>query len=158
MTTHTQRRRLPYPPDKIFDLVADVERYPEFLPWCSAVRVRERTRDDEGRDVVVADLSVRFKMFQETFKSRVISDPARRRIDIDYLDGPFRYLENRWLFEENTDGTCTVDFWIDFEFRSRALQLLISAVFSEAVRRMVSAFDTRAHQLYGAPRGAPRLG
>ncbi len=148
MTVHNQRRRLPYSADAILELVADVEKYPEFLPWCSEVVVRGRKKDEAGREVIIANLSANFKMFQETFQSRVIVDRARRRIDIDYLDGPFKHLENRWLFEPNADGSCTVDFHIDFEFRSRALQMLISAVFGEAVRRMVGAFDARAKALH----------
>lgn len=152
MKTHHQRRRVPYPPEDIYALVADVERYPEFLPWCNWVQIIERKTDAEGREVVVADLGARFKVVQETFRSRVVLDPAARQIDIDYIDGPFRTLENRWLFEENPDGTCTIDFDIAFEFRSRTLQMLISAVFQEAVRRMVGAFDDRAHALYGGRR------
>ena len=149
MTVHQQTRRLPHPPGAVFDIVADVERYPEFLPWCSNLRVRSRETDAAGREIVIADMTVRFKMFRESFKSRVIADRAAKRIDIDYLDGPFSHLENRWLFLENPDGSCTVDFHIDFEFRSRMLQLAISAVFHEAVRRMVAAFDARAVSLYG---------
>ncbi|MGF1454981.1 MAG: type II toxin-antitoxin system RatA family toxin [Alphaproteobacteria bacterium] len=148
MTVHNQRRRLPYKPDDILELVADIEKYPEFLPWCNRVIVRSRTKDDQGREIVTADLNARFKVVQESFKSRVRTDRAGRRIDIDYIDGPFKHLENRWLFEENPDGTCTVDFHIEFEFRNKALQLLISSVFGEAVRRMVGAFDARAHDLH----------
>ncbi len=151
MPVHNQKRRLPYTPDQIFDLVADVERYPEFLPWCSAIRVRRRDVHEDGKEHLTADMTVSFKMFRESFQSRVILDRQNKRIDIDYLDGPFRYLENRWLFDENPDGSCTVDFHIDFEFRSRALQLMMSAVFGEAVRRMVAAFDKRADALYGRP-------
>ncbi len=149
MTVHQQTKRLPHPPEAVFDIVADIQQYPEFLPWCSAVRVRSSNADDEGREIVIADMTVRFKMFRETFTSRVILDRASRRIDIDYLDGPFSHLENRWLFLENADGSTTVDFHIDFEFRSRMLQLAISAVFHEAVRRMVAAFDARATALHG---------
>ncbi len=151
MTVHQQQRRLPYSPEQIFDLVADVERYPEFLPWCHTARIRERSTDAQGREVIIADLGVRFKLYRESFRSRVVLDQDAKRIDIDYLKGPFSHLENRWLFLENPDGSCTVDFHIDFAFSSTMLQMLISAVFSEAVRRMVSAFDARAHDLYGAP-------
>lgn len=148
MTTHSQRKHVPHRPEAIYSLVADIERYPEFLPWCTKIRVLNRREEEDGIEIVDAEMHVRFKMFRERFKSRVKLNKAARRIDIAYIDGPFRYLENRWLFEENPDGSCTIDFYIDFEFKSRALQMLISAVFGEAVKKMVSAFDVRADQLY----------
>jgi coenzyme Q-binding protein COQ10 len=141
MPTHAERRFLPYRPEQLFDLVADVERYPEFLPWCVAVRIRER--DD---DVLVADLVIGFKMVRERFTSRVtLSYPER--IDVEYTHGPLRHLNNHWVFEPVPNG-CVIDFYVDFEFRSRVLQKLIGALFNEAVKRMVAAFETRAHQLY----------
>ena len=142
MPTHAEKRVLPYTPEQLFALVADVERYPEFLPWCVGARVRERTAD-----TVVADLIIGFKMFRERFTSRVKLD-APRRIDVAYTDGPFRYLNNYWTFER-VPGGCRVDFFVDFEFKSRLLQKVIEVLFGEAVRRMVAAFEQRAEKLYG---------
>jgi len=145
MPTHAEKRVLPYRPEQLFALVADIERYPEFLPWCVACRVRRR----DG-DVIWGDLMVGFKVFRETFSSKVtLNSPDR--IDVEYVDGPFRYLNNHWLFEPVDGGASTaIDFYIDFEFRSRMLQAVAGAVFNEAVRRMVSAFEARAHAVYGA--------
>ena len=149
MPTHAEERQLPFTQQQLFDLVADVERYPEFLPWCTACRVRKR----EGR-LIEADLLVGFKMVRERFTSRVTLS-APDRIDVEYLDGPFRYLNNHWIFKPIDNG-CVIDFYIDFEFRSRLLQRLMGPLFNEAVRRMVSAFETRARALYGSgPDGAP---
>src|SRR5581483_12048034 len=128
-----------------FDLVADVERYPEFLPWCVAARIRERTDR-----LLVADLVIGFKMVRERFTSRVALNRPER-IDVAYSEGPFRYLNNHWVFLPQADGGCVIDFFVDFEFRSRMLQKLIEVLFHEAVRRMVSAFEARARALYGAP-------
>ena len=144
MPTHAERRVLPYRPDQLFDLVADIERYPEFLPWCVGVRIRERKEDS-----VVADLIIGFKMIRERFTSRVKLDRPGLRIDVAYAEGPFRYLNNHWLFEPMPDGHCRIDFYVDFEFRSHVLQRIIGALFNEAVRRMVSAFENRVKKLYG---------
>jgi len=144
MPTHAERRVLPYRPDQLFDLVADIERYPEFLPWCVGVRIRERKEDS-----VVADLIIGFKMIRERFTSRVKLDRPGLRIDVAYAEGPFRYLNNHWLFEPMPDGHCRIDFYVDFEFRSHLLQRIIGALFNEAVRRMVSAFENRVKKLYG---------
>ena len=145
MPTHAERRRLPYRQDQLFNLVADVERYPEFLPWCLAARIRER-----GPNLVIADLLIGYKMVRERFTSRVVlSRPGR--IDVSYSEGPFKYLTNHWLFEPQPDGGTLIDFYVDFEFRSKMLQKLMGMFFNEAVRRMVAAFEARAHQLYGDP-------
>src|SRR5688572_30401039 len=138
MPTHAERRHLPYTPEQLFDLVAQVERYPEFLPWCLAVRIRSR----EG-NVFVADLVIGFRMVREKFTSRVVLDRPRR-IDVVYTHGPLRYLNNHWIFEPAPDGGCVIDFFVDFEFHSKLLQKLIGALFNEAVRRMVDAFEGRA--------------
>jgi len=143
MPTHAERRRLPYSPEQLFALVADIERYPEFLPWCVGARIRERTET-----TIVADLMIGFRMVRERFTSRVTLDPPRR-IDVSYADGPFKYLDNHWIFEPQPDGGTVLDFYVDFEFRSRFLQKMIGMLFNEAVRRMVGAFETRAKQLYG---------
>lgn len=130
----------------MFDLVAGVERYPDFLPWCKAARIRERSDR-----LIVADLVIGFKGITERFTSRVALDPSVPKIDVSYEDGPFKYLENKWVFEEAPDG-CVVDFYVDFEFRSRLLQGLMGLVFTEAVRKMVHAFETRADDLYSNQR------
>ncbi len=142
MPTHGEQRHLPYSQKQLFDLVAAVERYPEFLPWCSAARITRR----DGQ-TFHADLVVRFKVFQERFVSRVTLHP-HALIDVEYINGPFRYLNNHWRFIEAEDGGCVIDFYVDFEFRSRVLQKLIGLLFNEAVSRMVGAFEARARQLY----------
>jgi coenzyme Q-binding protein COQ10 len=144
MPTHAEQRVLAYRPEQLFDLVADIERYPEFLPWCVAARIRRRTGD-----LIEADLVIGFKMIRERFTSRVRLDRPNLRIDVAYAEGPFRYLNNHWIFEPLPDGSTRIDFFVDFEFRSTVLQKLISVLFNEAVRRMVGAFETRARQLYG---------
>ena len=143
MPTHAEKRILPYTQDQLFDLVVEVERYPEFLPWCIGCRVRRR---DEGQ--IVADTIIGFKMFRESFTSRIVH--ARpTRIDVSYEDGPFKYLNNHWIFTDVGEGRTEIDFFVDFEFRSRVLQMAIGAVFGEAVRRMIAAFEARAKDLYG---------
>jgi coenzyme Q-binding protein COQ10 len=148
MPTHTEKRRMPYSADEMYALVADVESYSEFLPWCAASRVRKRQQTPEG-EVIEADLVISFKVFRESFGSRVTLKPAERRIDVEYLEGPFRYLNNHWFFEPISDTVCEVDFFVDFEFRSRTLQAVIGVVFHEAMRRIVRAFEQRAEELYG---------
>lgn len=143
MPTHAEKRHLPWSPEQLFWLVAEVERYPEFLPWCRAARIVRR----EG-NLFWADLVVAFKMFRERFRSKVTLHPPWG-IDVEYIDGPFRYLNNHWRFEPAPDGGCIVDFYVDFEFRSRILQQLIGLLFNEAVQRMVRAFENRARALYG---------
>src|SRR4051794_15213522 len=144
MPTHAEQKILPYTPEQLYALVADVERYPEFLPWCVGARIRER-RDT----VIVADLIIGFKMFRERFTSRVTLSPPQR-IDVAYTEGPFKYLNNHWSFER-VPGGCRINFFVDFEFHSRLLQRVIGLLFHEAVRRMVAAFEHRAQQLYGTP-------
>lgn len=143
MPTHSEKRTLPFRPEQLYDLVVDVERYPEFLPWCVAARILTRT-DGE----MTAELSIGFKGIRESFISRVKHDRAALRIDVTYENGPFRYLVNNWRFEESDDG-CLLDFYVDFAFRSRLLEALIGRLFDEAVRRMVRAFEQRARTLYG---------
>ncbi len=144
MPRHSESREVSYRPEQLFDLVADVGRYPEFLPWCVGARVRSRTENE-----MVADLTIGFGPFRESFTSRVaLEHPSR--IGVRYENGPFRYLTNQWRFEP-TEAGCRVDFHVDFEFRSRLLKMAIGAVFHEAVRRMVAAFLNRARTVYGAP-------
>lgn len=145
MPTHAERRSLPYTPEQIFDLVAGVERYPEFLPWCIASRI---TRREEG-GVFYADLIIGYKMIREQFSSRVTTSRPHQ-VKVEYMKGPMRHLNNIWTFERNPDGSCTIDFFVDFEFKNPLLQKLITAFFHEAVKRMVGAFEARAVQLYGA--------
>ena len=143
MPTHAEQRILPYTPEQLFQLVGDVERYPEFLPWCVASRIRRR----DG-DVFFADLVIGFKMIRERFTSKVtLTHPDR--VDVIYTDGPFHHLNNHWIFKRLPDGGTEIDFYVDFEFKSKVLQALIGALFNEAVKMMVSAFEKRARQLYG---------
>ncbi len=144
MPTHAEKRTLPYTPEQMFQLVADVGKYPEFLPWCAAAKVRSRTETE-----IVADLTIGFKVWRESFTSRVSLDRPHKCI-VKYEHGPFRYLNNQWTFDPNPAG-CRVSFFVDFEFRSRILQAAIGVVFNEAVRRMVNAFLKRARDVYGAP-------
>jgi coenzyme Q-binding protein COQ10 len=144
MPTHAEKRAVPYAPKQMFDLVADVEYYPQFLPWCLACRIVRRP----APNIFVADMMIGFKMFRERFTSEVTLHNAER-IDVVYDRGPFRYLTNHWRFESDPRGMCVIDFYIDFEFRSRTLQALIGRLFNEAVQRMVTAFERRAAQLYG---------
>ncbi|WP_135470680.1 type II toxin-antitoxin system RatA family toxin [Crenalkalicoccus roseus] len=147
MPTHAEKKILRYTPEQLFDLVADVRRYPEFLPWCVGARVLSHDEKE-----LVADLTIGFKMFRETFRSHVALERPQL-IHVRYLNGPFRYLNNHWRFDPHPLGS-EVDFFVDFEFRSRLLQAVIGTVFNEAVRVMVRAFERRAMQLYGRP--APR--
>ncbi|MGE5516656.1 MAG: type II toxin-antitoxin system RatA family toxin [Bacteroidota bacterium] len=144
MPTHAEKRALPYTPDQLFNLVADVERYPEFLPWCVAARIRKR----EG-DVFFADLVIGFKMIRERYTSKVVLNRAANRIDVHYTEGPFHHLNNHWIFHPAEDGGTVIDFYVDFEFRSKLLQKVIGALFNEAVRLMVASFEKRARQLHG---------
>jgi coenzyme Q-binding protein COQ10 len=153
MPTHAEIRRLPYSCQQMFDLVADVERYPEFLPWCAACRIKRW----DSPNSFTADLVIGFKMFRERFTSRVELDRAQR-IDVSYQQGPFRYLNNHWRFAEIDDGGCAIDFYIDFEFKSKTLQKMIGTLFNEAVQRMVNAFENRAFALYGADAARQRRG
>ncbi len=149
MPTHAERRVLPYTPEQLYTLVAEVEHYPEFLPWCVAARIRERKEN-----LITADLVIGFRMIRERFTSKVGLDPDGKKIHVTYAEGPFKYLNNHWRFEEHHDG-CVIDFYVDFEFKSKLLQKMIEALFHEAVRRMVAAFETRAEDLYGPK---PRVG
>ena len=143
MPRHQETRHLPYSAEQMFDLVADVKRYPEFLPWVQAMRVRK-----DGPGETVADMIVGFKGLRETFTSRV--EKARPgRIAVDYVDGPLKYLRNEWRFRPEGDG-CAVDFMVDFEFKNRVFEMLAGQVFGTALRRMIGAFEARAAALYGA--------
>ena len=149
MTVHAEKRVIPHRPEELYALVADVRRYPEFLPWCMAARIRE-----ESEVALAADLIIGFQMFRERFTSYVDLDQQNLEIDVKYAGGPFRYLTNNWRFLPHPDG-CEIDFYVDFEFNSRLLQSVIETLFTEAVKRMVKAFEDRADVLYGRPE--PRI-
>ena len=144
MPTHAEKRIVPYSPDQMYALVADVETYPDFLPWCVGARIKKR----EG-SVFFADLMIGYKLIRERFTSRVELHPEDRRIDVTYTDGPFRYLNNHWVFVAQEQGGCLIDFYVDFEFKNLVLQRVMGLFFNEAVRRMVQAFEDRAKALYG---------
>lgn len=133
---------MPYGVDEVYDVVADVERYPEFLPWCSRLKIKSREERD-GKTILTAAMTASFHVVTETFTSRVMLDPAARAIDVEYIDGPFRALVNTWrLSSDGTSGT-NVDFYIAFAFRNRMLEMLMSAVFQRVVAKLVSAFEER---------------
>lgn len=142
MPTHAENRIVSFTPAQMYDLVADIERYPEFLPWCADVCIVS-----EKGNVLEAEVAVGFKALRERFTSRNTMTP-RSRIEVEYLNGPFRYLNNHWVFHPHAKG-CEVEFFIDFEFRSRLLQTLMGPLFNEAVKIMVRAFEARASKIYG---------
>lgn len=145
MPTHAEQRHLPYTPAQLFDLVADVEKYPQFLPWCRGCRI---VRCEGGSDdVFYADLIVGYKVMRESFRSRVTA-LRPDHIHVEYLSGPMKHLSNHWRFLEEEDGSCTIDFYVEFEFKNPFLQNLINMFFNEAVKRMVGAFEERAKALY----------
>ena len=143
MPRHSETRHLPYTPDQLFDLVADVARYDEFLPWVVAVRIRSSSEEE-----TVADLVVGFNAFKERFTSRVVKERPGR-VCVDYIEGPLKYLHNEWRFEPADDGGTNVHFSVDFAFKSRIFESLAGQMFDRALRRMIGAFETRAAALYG---------
>ena len=143
MPTHAEKRNLPYTPEQLFDLVADVEKYPEFLPWCISSKI---TKCD--KNVIYADLVIGYKMVREKFGSKVTLDRPNL-IHVEYLSGPMKYLSNHWRFIAEPDSSCTIDFHVDFEFKNAIFRRLMGLFFNEAVRRMVAAFEARAKALYG---------
>jgi coenzyme Q-binding protein COQ10 len=150
MPQFSTKRHVQHSASDMFDLVADVERYPEFVPLCRSLKVRKRSSDAEGRQVVVADMTVAYKLIYETFTSRVTLDRQNLEILVEYLEGPFRKMNNRWRFHPAEQGACDVEFFISYEFRSRALGLLMGAMFDAAFRRFSAAFERRADQIYRA--------
>ena len=157
MPRHHETRTLPYTPQQMYDLVADVQSYPQFLPWTAAARIRSREQVGTS-EVMLADLVISFKVFRETFGSRVVLHPDERRIETSYIDGPFRHMESVWVFRDvpatARQPACEVDFTVDFEFRSRLLQGAATMFFNDAMTRVVRAFERRAAQLYGTPGAA----
>lgn len=148
MPKYETSRTVRHPPEKMFALVADVQKYPEFLPLCEALTVRTR-KEREGRTILVADMTVGYKAIRETFTSQVLLKPDELTIDVKYLDGPFRYLTNEWSFEPSADGGSVVHFFIDYEFKSRVLGALMGAMFDRAFRMFADAFEKRADVVYG---------
>lgn len=143
MPKFTEARDFPYSKDQMYKMVADVDAYPEFLPWCQGVRVYKRTEDS-----LHADLIIGFKMFRERFTSHVTFTDDR--IEVNYIKGPLKYLHNHWQFTENKDGGCHVDFLVDFEFKNKIFEKMIGGFFTEAVSHMIGAFEKRADELYGS--------
>jgi coenzyme Q-binding protein COQ10 len=133
----------------MFDLVADVERYPEFVPLCQALKIRQRTPKPDGTEIVIADMTVSFKLVKETFTSEVTLDRANLKITVRYLRGPFSNLENRWTFEPKGEAACDVGFFISYEFRNRMLAMLMGSMFDAAFGRFSAAFEKRADVVYG---------
>lgn len=143
------RRTVPHTAEQMFALVADVERYPAFLPLCEALAVRSR-KERDGKVLLVADMTVGYKAIRETFTTQVLLDPASLVIDVKYIDGPFRFLDNRWRFEALPGGGSTVHFFIDYEFKSRILGALMGSMFDRAFRMFTDAFEKRAAAIYGS--------
>ena len=141
-------RRVAHTPDEMFALVADVEKYPQFLPLCEALSVRSR-KERDGRTVLVADMSIGYKAIRETFTTQVLLNPDEKVIDVKYIDGPFKYLSNVWRFEPASDG-CFVRFFIDYEFKSRILGVMMGTMFDRAFRMFSEAFEKRADVVYGS--------
>lgn len=143
MPKHSEQKLMPYSQNQLFELVSDVGSYPEFLPWCIGARVYNRQPQRFDADVIIG-----FRMFREKFTSRVTTlEP--HTVDVDYITGPMKRLYNHWRFHELEEGGCRVDFEVDFEFDSRVLEQMIGRMFTDATQRMVDAFETRAHELYG---------
>lgn len=148
MPSFSTRRRVRHTAGDMYDLVADVERYPEFLPLCSALKVRSREKGPGGDEIIIADMTVAYKLIRETFRSRVTLQRTQLLILSEYLDGPFSRMENRWTFVPAGEGACDVEFYIDYEFKSRMLGLLMGAMFDVAFRRFAAAFERRADDIY----------
>jgi len=149
MPQFTTKRAVRHAAAEMFDLVADVEHYPEFVPLCRALRVRKRLPQPDGVEVLVADMTVAYKLVRESFTSRVTLDRPHLQVLVEYLEGPFSRMENRWTFSPTGEGTCEVRFFISYEFKSRALGLLIGGMFDLAFRRFAAAFERRADEVYG---------
>ena len=150
MPTFRTVRPVQHTPVQMFALVADVERYPEFLPLCEDLRIIRRVQSGDGVETLVATMAVGYKAIRESFTTRVTLDRPRLRIQVEYVDGPFKYLENRWSFREKPGGS-DVEFYIDYEFKSFALGLLMGSVFDKAFKKFTQAFEERADQVYGRP-------
>ena len=151
MPRFNSRRRVNHSATQMFDLVADVERYPEFVPLCNSLKIRQRTPQPDGTEVVICDMTVSFKLVREGFTSRVTLDRGNLKILVEYLKGPFSNLENRWTFEPKSETACDVGFYLAYEFKSRMLALLMGTMFDTAFQRFAAAFEKRADAVYGKP-------
>jgi coenzyme Q-binding protein COQ10 len=149
MPQFSTKRRVQHSASDMFNLVADVEHYPEFVPLCRALSVRKRSKDGESREFIVADMTVAYKLISETFTSRVTLDRKKLEVLVEYIEGPFQKMNNRWNFRPAGDHACDIEFFIAYEFRSRTLGLLMGAMFDAAFRRFSAAFERRADQVYG---------
>ena len=149
MPQFSSKRRVKHSASEMFDLVADVERYPEFVPLCNSLKIRQRTPKPDGTEIVVCDMTVSFKLIREAFTSEVTLDRPNLKILVKYLRGPFSNMENRWTFEPKSDHACDVGFYISYEFRSRVLAMLMGTMFDTAFQRFAAAFEKRADVVYG---------
>lgn len=148
MHSYRTTRRVKHSAARMFDLVADVERYPEFVPMCESLSVRKHSGEAEGVDIIIADMTVAYKIIRETFTSRVTLDRPKLAILVEYLDGPFSHLENRWRFRPEGETSSEVDFFIAYEFKSKMLGMVMGALFDSAFRRFAEAFERRADRIY----------
>jgi coenzyme Q-binding protein COQ10 len=149
MPEFATKRRVKHSAADMFDLVADIERYPEFVPLCQAMRVRRRVPGAEGVEIVTAEMTVAYKLVRQSFTSRITLDRANLEILVEYIEGPFSRMQNRWHFRPLSEQTCEVEFFISYEFKSRTLAVLMGAMFEAAFRRFASAFEQRADEVYG---------
>ncbi|HEY7229267.1 MAG TPA: type II toxin-antitoxin system RatA family toxin [Pseudolabrys sp.] len=149
MPEFSTKRRVRHTAEHMFDLVADIKKYPEFVPLCSALTIKNRTEKDDGTVVLVADMTVAYKIIRETFTSRVTLDRPNLTIFVEYLSGPFKRMHNRWNFQPVGELACDIEFFIEYEFRSRTLAILMGAMFDKAFRRFAAAFEQRANAVYG---------
>jgi coenzyme Q-binding protein COQ10 len=152
MPQFSTKRRVRHAATDMFALVADVDKYPQFVPLCASMKVKSRAEKGEGVTVMVAEMTVAYKIVRETFTSRATLDSRNLRILVEYLNGPFKRMQNRWAFHQVGENSCDVEFFIDYEFRSRTLAMLMGAMFDAAFRRFSSAFEQRADEVYGRPR------
>ena len=155
MPRFSSKRRVSHSAPQMFDLVADIERYPEFVPLCRSLKIRQRSSKPDGTEVVIADMTVSFKLVREAFTSRVTLDRPNLRILVEYLQGPFSNLENRWSFEARSETDCDVGFFLAYEFKSRVLAMLMGTMFDAAFQRFAAAFEKRADVVYGKPGAGP---
>ncbi|MBK8009337.1 MAG: type II toxin-antitoxin system RatA family toxin [Rhizobiales bacterium] len=148
MNSYRTTRRVKHSAAKMFDLVADVEKYPEFVPMCESLHIRKRSGEAEGVEIIIADMTVAYKIIRETFSSRVTLDRPKLSVLVEYLDGPFSHLENRWRFRPENEKVSEVDFYIAYEFKSKMLGMVMGALFDSAFRRFAEAFERRADKIY----------
>jgi len=154
MPKFSSKRRVGHSATQMFDLVADCERYPEFVPLCRSLKIRQRTLKPDGTEVLISDMTVSFKLVREAFTTRVTLDRPNLKILVEYLQGPFSNLENRWTFEPKADNACDVGFFLAYEFKSRMLAILMGSMFDTAFQRFAAAFEKRADVIYGKPGAA----